>query len=379
MRAIRRGASLKRHEVSFYRFFSNFKVRIDVVCPLFFDLIMAAFQPEAVLLAVDDTLCPKWGHKILCTGSFFDPVARPRQGYIWGHNWVVLCVVVEISGVNVALPFCVALYRPKNQCGRGEFRTRLEIVAEALQSVKSRTSLPISLVADGAYNNASMLRPRAAPHIPLVSLLRSDARLRADPPSRRRRRGRPVKFGSVLPSIAKIRRSHPGWTKLKVHIYRHDVELEAKTFEAWLPKAGTKLKVVLTRDLSASHKAADLSTTQLDQSPQTVIETFAPRWAIEQLFADAKQAVGLDSAEVGSVKSMNRHAALAFTYVTQVRVWACRGMKHRKTPPVSFAGQLATLREGIVLETIFSPDLSAQRPRRNARRLRNLLVAKVPA
>ena len=98
-----------------------------------FDLIMKTFKITELTLVLDDTLKPKWGRGIFGAANFFDHAARPRPGYIWGHNWVVLAVVVQLgSAAWIALPFWVALYRPKGQCEKREFRTRHELAAEAL-------------------------------------------------------------------------------------------------------------------------------------------------------------------------------------------------------------------------------------------------------
>ena len=153
VRNLTHGAGLAVHESNFYRFFSEFKFKHEVIPRILFDMIVTAFKPQEILLVVDDTLCPKWGHHIFGTGSFFDHVARPRPGFIWGHNWVVLAVIVELFGVPVALPFWVKLYRPKSSCPPKEFRTRLQIAEEAIRGVKTWTSLPVTVVADGAYNN----------------------------------------------------------------------------------------------------------------------------------------------------------------------------------------------------------------------------------
>jgi hypothetical protein len=51
------------------------------------------------------------------------------------------------------------------------------------------------------------------------------------------------------------------------------------------------------------HKGANFATTELTLSPEQVVEAFARRRTIEQLFADAKQALGLDSAEVRNENS----------------------------------------------------------------------------
>lgn len=380
VRALRRGASLKRHEASFYRFFSSFKLRVDVFRRILFDTIVSTFELRDILIVVDDTLCPKWGQKIFGTGRFFDHVARPRPGFIWGHNWVVLSIVVPLFGANVALPFWIALYRPKNGCEPGSFRTRHELVVEALKTARSWTILPISLVADGAYNNASILIPLRELGIPLVSRLRTDARLRGNPPQRRRKqRGRRGKYGKALPSLTAMRRANRGWKRVKVAIYGKDVSMDIKSFVAWWPKSSQQLLVVITRDPQRKRKGAVLSTTVLTQTPEEVIEVFARRWSIEQLFADAKQTLGLDSAEVRSERSVLRHATLAFGFVTMVRVWAYKTMRLQKQPHRSFAGQLSVLREDIIANTIFRESPNSKGSRRNARSLAGLVLSKVPA
>ena len=40
-----------------------------------------------IRVAVDDTLCPKWGKHISGTASLYD---SSRPGFLWGHTWVVL-------------------------------------------------------------------------------------------------------------------------------------------------------------------------------------------------------------------------------------------------------------------------------------------------
>jgi hypothetical protein len=369
-------AAWHRHESSYYRFFSRFKFKPEVFFKTLFDLIVQTFHLKEILIAVDDTLCPKWGKHIYGTGLFFDHVRRPRAGYIWGHNWVVLAVVVELFGIPVSLPFWISLYRSKKHCPKEEFRTRLEIVIEALAKVKTCTSLTISLVADGAYNNQSLLKPLVKMGITLTSRLRSDAVLKHEAPKRRaKKRGRKPKYGARLPSLKALARSGRGWQRVRVHIYGKLVTLKIKSFDAWWPKAGVKLRVVITRDPKRKRKPCFLSTTDLALMPISIIERFSFRWPIEQLFADVKTWLGLDSAEVRSPKSVGRHAIFAFALVTWVRVWARKHFSGFRNPPTSFAGQLAELRGHLMTETIFSSIPAQKLTKRNCRDLAQLMVA----
>lgn len=369
-------AGWKRHESSFYRFFSRFKFRPQVFFKALLLLIVQTFKLLEILIVVDDTLCPKWGRHIFGTASFFDHVRRPRPGYIWGHNWVVLAVGVRLFGVPVALPFWVALYRSEKHCPKAEFRTRLEIVVEVLKTVQTWVSLPISLVADGAYNNASILKPLATMKIPLVSRLRLDAVLRHDAPKRRaKKRGRKPRYGAPFPKLQKIARSGRGWKKVWVHIYGKRVRLKIKSFDAWWPKAAVKLRVVITRDPKGKRKPCFLSSTDLGLSAVQIIERFALRWPIEQLFADAKLLMGLDSAEVRAPNSVLRHAIFTFALVTWVRVWAKKGLVKLTRKPTSFAGQLSELRGDVLGQTIFASIPAGRLSKRNSEDLAALAAA----
>jgi len=92
-RSIKRLAALgshRRSESGYYRFLSDGKWRMGLLFRSLFDLVVSTFSLKELTLVLDDTLSPKWGRGIFGTGSFFDHTARPRPGYIWGHNWVVL-------------------------------------------------------------------------------------------------------------------------------------------------------------------------------------------------------------------------------------------------------------------------------------------------
>lgn len=369
-------AAWKRHESSFYRFFSRFKFRPQVFFKALLVLIVQAFGLTELLIVVDDTLCPKWGRHIFGAASFFDHVRRPRPGYIWGHNWVVLAVVVRLFGVPVALPFWVALYRSEKHCPKAEFRTRLEITAEALKTVQTWVPLPISVIADGAYNNASILKPLAAMKIHLVSRLRVDAVLRRDAPRRRaKKRGRKPRYGAAVPKLQKIARSKRGWRRVWVQIYGKRVRLKIKSFDAWWPKASVKLRVVIARDPQGKRKPCVLSSTDPGLSPVQIIERFALRWPIEQLFADAKLLMGLDSAEVRTPNSVLRHAIFTFALVTWVRVWAKKCLPNLTHQPTSFAAQLSELRGDVLSRTIFASIPGGRLSKRNSEDLAALAAA----
>ena len=356
---------------SYYRFLSDGKWRMEVLWRCLFELIVKAFKLVSLTLVLDDTLSPKWGRGIFGTAWFFDHTARPRAGYIWGHNWVVLAVVVQVGRVGwVALPFWIAIYRPEEQCRKGTFRTRHELAAEALKLVRSWFSGTITLLADGAYNNCSLVGPARELQIAVTTRIRSDASLReVEPrPQPKSKRGAKPKHGPWLPSLSTLARQTRKFTTEAVAIYGKTVTLKLREVVAYWPPLGCAVKVVITRDPKRRKRIAYLMTTDLALSAVAVVEQFARRWTIEQLFSVARNQMGFDSAEVRKERSVLRHAALSMAFITFVEVWAHRLGGRLGSKP--FSAKLAAIREDAVTQTIF-----ASGPRRTgSRRIADVLA-----
>jgi len=318
------------------------------------------FKITELTLVLDDTLKPKWGRGIFGAACFFDHAARPRPGHIWGHNWVVLAVVVQAgSAAWVALPFWVALYRPKGRCGKREFRTRHELAAEALERVRSWFSGLISVLADGAYANSSLIGPAAELDMTFTGRIRSDARLREVEPRPRpkSKRGRKPKHGPWLPKLATLARQWSKFTTSVVSIYGKQVTLKLREVVAYWPAVGRAVKVVVTRDPKRPGRIAYLMTTDLAMTAVAVVEMFARRWTIEQLFSVAKNQMGFDSAEVRKERSVLRHAALSMAMVTFVEAWAHAFRGHLGSRPFSakLAGGRSQCSSAVPAAAIRSP------------------------
>ena len=375
------GGAHRRSLSGYYRFLSEGKIRLEVLFRLLFDLILRTFPTMALTLVVDDTLSPKWGHGIYGTSSHFDHVKRPRAGFIWGHDWLVLAVVVQVGTVAwIALPFWIALYRPKKIAkGKGEFRTRLQLTVEALTAVRTWFSGPILLLADGAFNNASLILPLRPLGIELVSRLRNDACLYSVDPPRRAKgtRGRKPKHGKRLPSLKKLARTRSAFRQIKAAIYGKSVTLLVYEFEAYWEPIKAAVKVVITKDPRRSKRVAYLMTTNLQLTAVAVVESFARRWSVEQMFSILKLQLGFGSAEVRTKKSVTSHAALTMAMATWIEVWAWgRGALMRAQ---SFSVKIASLRGHIVTRSIFESSPRDRRSRRIAKGVASLFSAATSA
>jgi hypothetical protein len=378
-------SKFRRSLSGYYRFLSEWKFRGDVLSHCLFDLIRRVFSLKDLVLVADDTLVTKWGKQIFGVASYFDPVARPRPGFIWGHNWVVVAVVVRIGGCPVALPFWVRLYRPQSTLSKEEvLETKVAMVGKALEAVRSwAPKSSIDLAVDGAFNNSSLTEFTEALKISLVSRLRTNARLRADPPrGGPARRGRPSRYGPGLPKLSTLARRPEGWTLTRVTIYRTKVRLRVKVLDAWWPALGQKIRVVMAQNAKGKPRTTYFSCTDLSATPEQVIELYASRWSIEQLFSDVKTHLGFDSAEFRKQNSVTRHAALSFAFATWIHVWhhtrPSRSRWSRTPPPelvpVSFRQKLQELRAYTVNRMIFESKPRTPRSSRKSNALADLFA-----
>ena len=68
------------------------------------------------MLGIDDTLARKRGQKMFGTGMHHDPLisSRPKPLVSWGHDWVVLCLIIVhpfwAPTKVFALPIAARLY-----------------------------------------------------------------------------------------------------------------------------------------------------------------------------------------------------------------------------------------------------------------------------
>jgi hypothetical protein len=256
-------------------------------------------------------------------------------------------------------PFVPAMVLPWLLCAGQRCLTRLSALAPHRRHLSSY----YRFLSDGKFRMME---------IHLVSRLRSDARLRSARIPRRPKgkRGRKPKWGPFLPSLGKLARQRRAFQEESVAIYGRTVTLLLRAIVAWWPPLDCLVKVVITRDPRQPRRVAYLMTTDLDLSPVQVVEWFAKRWTVEQLFNIAKNQLGFDSAEVRAPRAVSRHAALTMALVTWVEVWWHQAHPQARTR--TFTQKLGTLREQAVREMIFASGPRTRGSRRNARGIASL-------
>jgi hypothetical protein len=152
---------------------------------------------------------------------------------------------------------------------------------------------------DQTYGSHEMARlaPRTRGRLHVVSKFSPKARL-YEPPPPYAGHGRPRVKGAKRPTPQEVVATAPR-VRLNVAWYgggRRDVEVVSGTGH-WY-KAGQGLvavRWVYVHDLTGTHRDEYFYSTDVDLTPQEVIEVYTGRWDIETTFEDARAYLGLES------------------------------------------------------------------------------------
>jgi DDE superfamily endonuclease len=371
----------KGHWSRFHRFFSHAAWDIDTFSLFLAKLVLTILAPGATSLwAVDDTRCRKRGLTLYGAGMHYDPLISSRSKALvsWGHDWVVLCLIVVhpwwAPTKVFALPIAGRLYinrqekKRKSRKGRKSqgrssparppHRTRPELALELIElAARWFPGDEILVLGDSTYGGHSVLS-HLPPNVQLISRVHPKAALyQPAPPKKKGTPGPARKKGDRLPGMAAWAADEERpWTRLDFNQFGLHATLEVKTIQGLYYKAGRDrlLTIVLVHDVEGKRPDQMFYCTKLDWTAERVLSTYACRWAVECTFEYCKQFLGLEDPANRLPKAVERTAPMAMFIYTIVVVWFHRTghefvhfpfrpwYRHKKE--TSFADILTTLR-----------------------------------
>jgi hypothetical protein len=366
------GATHDGHHSCYHRFFSDAVWDLDWLWQLLAKLLIRTFAAEGVIeIAGDDTLCRKRGLTIYGTGMHHDPLqsSRALKVFSWGHDWVVLCLVVRCRWAPSkvwCLPLVCRLYRNRQGLAKGRkgqkrpadpnHRTRPELFREMLALLAAWFPHRQFVVSgDSAYGGQSVLRHLPA-NVDLISHVHPKGALYAPPVAEPGRQGPRRKKGVRLPTMAAWAADVTPWHELVFDQFGLHATLGVKTQQALYYKAGKDrlLTIVLVHDTLGKRPDQMFYCTRLDWEAPRILSTYAARWAIEVTFENSKQLLGLEDPANRTPQAIERTAPMALVLYSLVVVWfdrvgyllvqyPDRPWYTKKAEP-SFADMLSTLR-----------------------------------
>jgi hypothetical protein len=281
-------------------------------------MVLKVTKPELsgrLVLAIDDSPTQRYGKHVEGAGVHHNPTPGPTGSkWLYGHNWVSLCVLVThpMWGV-IALPILSLMYvRAVNIAPLAEkydwkFHTKhelaLDLVLWLVAHVRAaKREYGIWVVADGAYAARPMLLPLLKAGVVVFSRLRRDAKLFDLPPEYETRpQSRPRIYGLNRISLAKRAGQKRGWQTINYRDRRQEVARQYKTFLATSKLISGVIRVVLIRFEDGGW--APYFCTDPNVGVKDILETISARWAIEEHFHDVKEIWGAGQQQVRNVWS----------------------------------------------------------------------------
>ncbi|SRR6266508_3042508 len=279
-----------------------------------------------VVVALDDTLVKKWGKKFFGLGLYPDPTDKNPGAHkrrVYGHCWVVLALLWEYqAGKWVGFPLAALLFVPLARCScRWPFLSKIDLAERLLRGLRWPATRLI-VVVDNLYAKAQLARVGVG-HAPcvLVSRLRTNAALYLLPsPPTKPRRGRRRVRGPQR-SAQQLYRCRSQHQRLTVRIYGKTVTLTAYVGVVVPSRrlGNTPIRVVIFPQRSGRKMNIFFSTAPA-MLPTRLLELYAARFKIEDIFDELKTTGGFADCRQRRFPALKRHATLCLVAYSLLRL-----------------------------------------------------------
>ena len=309
------GSYKQQHWTTAYSFLSHGSFSCQALSQKLLEMLLRLVgMPEELVIAVDDTLVKKVGKDFFGLGYYPDPTDKnpgAKKRKVLGHCWVVLALLVERGGRWFGFPLAALLFVPLMACPKEwEFMSKVALAAFLIQRFSWPAKRLIVLV-DNLYAKGKLAFDLGlSQQVVMVSRLRSNAALYELPkPPKKAKRGRPRLRGEKL-SARQLYRRRSQHQQLKVTIYGKTLTLKA--FVGTLMPSRTlgsqPIQVIIFPQRSG--KLNIFFSTDLSMSPERILELYAARFKIEDIFDEVKTTGGFADCRQRSFPALKRHATL---------------------------------------------------------------------
>jgi hypothetical protein len=269
------------------------------------DVLTTLFHPPVWYAVIDDTVVERVSTEAPGSLTHHNHNAKPnRPKFLRGQGWLCLAAVIERNAFAVgAVPLLLRLVR------RGTNRGKLRSAGLLLRLLGQRLGR-VRLLLDAWFMRAWLIhRALAAGHTVIGCVRRDLALFEVPKPPRKRRQGRPRKYGARLTpervaALPAQRSAAILYGKLEVVRYRTRV-VAARFLRGRVVRAvWVELERPDRRDKPRQQRL--LICTDPALSAELVISGYAKRWSVESLFRNLKHGFGLKDAWQQSRQALMR-------------------------------------------------------------------------
>src|ERR1700756_3038831 len=259
------------------------------------DVLTMLFRPAVWYVVLDDSVVERVSTAAPGSLMHHNHNAKPnRPKFLRGQGWLCLAAVIERNAFAVgAVPLLLRLVR------RGTNRGKLKSAGLLLRLLGQRLG-HVRLLLDAWFMRAWLIHRALAAGPTMIGCVRRDLALFDVPkPPRKRRKGRPRKYGARLTpervaALPEHRSAEILYGKLEVVCYRTCV-VAARFLRGRVVRAvWVELERPDLRDKPRVQRL--LICTDPALSALVVISGYARRWAVESLFRNLKHGFGLKDA-----------------------------------------------------------------------------------
>jgi hypothetical protein len=297
-------AGLSRSWTSYYWFLQRGRWTWLAVWRALLAALATLFEPPVWHVVIDDTVVERISARAPGSLLHRSHAAKPnRSRFLRGQGWLCLAAVVERGWRVGAVPLMLRLVR------RGAHRGKLGSARFLLRLLGNRLGR-VRLLLDAWFMRARLIERAVADGHTVIGRVRRDVALHAVPrPPRRRRPGRPRKYGPRMTperveALPVHRSARVLYGRFEVVRYR-SCRVAARFLKGRVVRAvWVRLERPDRRDGAGEERL--LLCTDPALPATEVITSYAKRWSVEPLFAAMKHGWGLKDAWQQSRQALMR-------------------------------------------------------------------------
>jgi hypothetical protein len=307
-------------------------------------LITCLVPPGAtIVMGADDSVARRGGRKITAKGCYRNAGRSTKKHVIhcFGLKWVSMMLLVPVpwSRRVWAWPFLTARCWPAGKATRRRHKTSVDWVRQMMKQV--RRWLPgrrLVLVVDGGFAAVSLALACVKHQVVMVSRLRWDAALYHPPaPQPPGTRGpKPLKGKRQRSLQAWAERADTPWEtgegdwyggpRKKLWVFSHT----ALWYTPRLPPVA--ICYVLVADPEGKLRMEAFFCTDLQATPEQILQWVVMRWSVEVTFEEARAHLGFETQRQWSEKAIARTTPVVLGLFSRVTLLALRLRQNGKIP-----------------------------------------------
>jgi hypothetical protein len=301
-------AGLSRGWSTYYWFLEEGRWSWLRVWAALLEVLKMMFSPAVWYAVIDDSVVERISTETPGSLVHYNHQAKPnRSKFVRGQGWLCLAAVIERDFKVGAVPLMLRLVR------RGTNRGKLKSAGLLLRLLGQRLG-HVRLLLDAWFMRAWLIRRAMAVGHTVIGCVRRDLALFDVPKSpRKRRRGRPAKYGARLTparvaALPEHRSAQILYGKLEVVRYRSCLVAARFLHGAVVRAVWVELERTDRRDRPREQRLLICTDPRL--SVLEVISGYAKRWSVESLFKNLKHGWGLKDAWQQSRQTLMRWATV---------------------------------------------------------------------